>query len=198
MRLSCKFCEPPLTFLKKYEIIGVVFPPRGRDLCGGAVCRKRGVFMCFRLVSWNVNGIRALMAKGFPGLFDAFRADVVCLQETKATTEQAGFDPPGYFHFWNAAEKKGYAGTAAFSRQAPLRVLYGIGMPEHDAEGRVITLEFADFFVVNVYAPNSKQNLERLAYRQIWEAAFRSYVCALRDGAKKGVVICGDLNVAHT
>ena len=148
-----------------------------------------------KLVSWNVNGLRACINKGFNDFFTATAADIVCLQETKMQQGQAEVHFHGYEQFWNSAEKKGYSGTAVFTRQMPLSVAYGMGMAEHDQEGRIITLEFADFQLVNVYTPNSQRELARLDYRMQWEDAFRSYVATL--GAIKPVIICGDLNVAH-
>jgi len=150
-----------------------------------------------RLISWNVNGIRACLKNGFADAFKAFDADIVCLQETKAEAEQVdmSFLPEGYDACWNSARKKGYAGTAVFTRVKPIDVAFGIGMEEHDTEGRVITLEFDDFYLVNVYVPNSRDGLVRLPYRMEWEDDFRSYL--LRLDASKPVVVCGDMNVAH-
>ena len=148
-----------------------------------------------KLVSWNVNGLRACMNKGFAEFFNAVDADVVCLQEIKMEREQANFEFEGYTSFWNSAMKKGYSGTAVFTRVEPLFVSYGIGIARHDDEGRVITLEFEQFYLVNVYTPNSKSELARLDYRMEWEDDFRGYLCAL--DLKKPVVVCGDLNVAH-
>jgi exodeoxyribonuclease-3 len=148
-----------------------------------------------RLISWNVNGLRAVMKKGFEELFYGLGADVFCLQETKLQAGQIELDFAGYEMYWNYAEKKGYSGTAVFTRHTPLSVAYGLGLPEHDTEGRVLTLEFEDFYLVCVYTPNSQDGLKRLDYRMSWEDAFREYVCGL--DAKKPVVICGDLNVAH-
>ena len=148
-----------------------------------------------KLVSWNVNGLRACMTKGFADFLAASEADVVCVQETKMQKEQAEFDFPGYYEFWNSAEKKGYSGTAVFSKTKPLSVKYDMGIEEHDHEGRVITVEYPDFYLVNVYTPNSKRELERLDYRMVWEDDFQGYVKKL-DG-EKPVIICGDLNVAH-
>ncbi|MCL2532251.1 MAG: exodeoxyribonuclease III [Oscillospiraceae bacterium] len=148
-----------------------------------------------KLISWNVNGIRACLGRDFAEAFAAFDADIICLQEVKAEQAQVDFAPPGYHVYWNAAQKKGYSGTAVFTRMQPLSACYGIGCADHDSEGRVITLEFADFFVVNVYTPNSRDGLVRLDYRMTWEDAFRAYVCALDK--QKPVLICGDLNVAH-
>lgn len=148
-----------------------------------------------KFISWNVNGLRACLGKGFGDYFQAQQADCFCLQETKMQPGQADFDPPGYHSFWNSAEKKGYSGTAVFTRSEPLSVRYGIGRAEHDREGRVITLEFADFYLVNVYTPNSQRELARLDYRMAWEDAFRAYLCGL--DRVKPVVACGDMNVAH-
>ena len=148
-----------------------------------------------KLVSWNVNGLRACINKGFNDFFTAAAADIVCLQETKMQQGQAEVHFPGYEQFWNSAEKKGYSGTAVFTRHTPLSVAYGMGIAEHDQEGRIITLEFDDFQLVNVYTPNSQRGLTRLEYRMQWEDAFRDHVGRL--AAQKPVVICGDLNVAH-
>lgn len=148
-----------------------------------------------KLVSWNVNGLRACLGKGFETVFYELDADVFCLQETKLQPGQVSVHFDGYEQFWNSADKKGYSGTAVFSRFKPLNVAYGIGLEEHDREGRVITLEFNDFFLVNVYTPNSQRELARLSYRMQWEDAFRMYLINLK--ADKPVVICGDLNVAH-
>ncbi len=148
-----------------------------------------------RLVSWNVNGLRACLNKGFYDSFATLNADIFCLQETKMQPEQAQIDLPGYEQFWNSAVKKGYSGTAVFTRISPLNVTYGIGVAEHDGEGRAITLEFEDFFLVTCYTPNAKRELTRLAYRMEWEDEFRAYLKGL--DAKKPVILCGDLNVAH-
>ena len=148
-----------------------------------------------KLISWNVNGLRACMQKGFMDFFWEADADVFCLQETKLQEGQIEMDLPGYHQYWNYAEKKGYSGTALYTKQEPIRVTYGIGVEEHDHEGRVITAEFADFYVVTVYTPNSQRELTRLDYRMEWEAAFLDYVKGLAE--KKGVIFCGDLNVAH-
>ena len=148
-----------------------------------------------KCISWNVNGIRACLGKGFMDSFTALDADLFCLQETKMQAGQVEMDLPGYQQYWNSAEKKGYSGTAVFCRQVPLHVSYGIGQEEHDHEGRVITLEFPSFFFVTVYTPNSQRELARLDYRMQWEDAFRAYVKQLDE--KKPVIICGDLNVAH-
>ncbi len=148
-----------------------------------------------RLVSWNVNGLRACAAKGFEESFKALDADFFCLQETKLQEGQLDMAFDGYEAYWNYAEKKGYSGTAVFTRRHPLAVSTGIGIDEHDHEGRIITLEMEDFFLVNVYVPNSQDGLRRLDYRMKWEKDFRDYLCRL-DG-RKPVVVCGDLNVAH-
>ena len=148
-----------------------------------------------KLVSWNVNGLRACLGKGFLDFFSAADADAVCLQETKMHQEQADLELPGYQQFWNSAEKKGYSGTAVFTRVPPRNVTYGIGMAEHDSEGRVITVEYEPFYLVNCYTPNAQRELARLEYRMKWEDDFRAYLMSL--DAKKPVVLCGDLNVAH-
>ena len=148
-----------------------------------------------KLISWNVNGLRACMNKGFLDFFKQADADIFCVQETKMQREQAEFVFPGYHEYWNSAVKKGYSGTAVFTKTEPLAVTYGIGIEEHDQEGRVITAEFPEFYLVDVYTPNSQRELERLAYRQVWEDAFRAYLLGL--DAKKPVLVCGDLNVAH-
>lgn len=148
-----------------------------------------------KLISWNVNGLRACMNKGFKDFMDNIDADIFCVQETKMQREQAAFVFEGYEEYWNSAEKKGYSGTAVFSKTKPLSVSYGLGIEEHDKEGRVITAEFQDFYLVNVYTPNAQRGLERLDYRMVWEDVFRSYVKELDE--KKPVIICGDLNVAH-
>lgn len=148
-----------------------------------------------KLISWNVNGLRACMNKGFKDFMDSVDADIFCVQETKMQREQATFVFDGYEEYWNSAEKKGYSGTAVFSKAKPLSVSYGLGIEEHDKEGRVITAEFQDFYLVNVYTPNAQRGLERLDYRMVWEDVFRRYVKELDE--KKPVIICGDLNVAH-
>ena len=148
-----------------------------------------------KFISWNVNGLRAIAGKGFADIFKQLDADFFCIQETKMQEGQLDLEFPGYTSYWNYAEKKGYSGTAIFSRHTPLSVSYGIGIAEHDTEGRVITLEMPDFYLVCVYVPNSQDGLRRLDYRMDWEDAFRSYLCGL--AAKKGVIVCGDLNVAH-
>ena len=148
-----------------------------------------------KFISWNVNGLRACCDKGFRDIFQQLDADIFCLQETKMQAGQLDLQFEGYTSYWNYAEKKGYSGTAIFSRQEPLSVAYGIGIAEHDTEGRVITLEFADFYMVTVYTPNAQDGLKRLDYRMQWEDDFRAYLQAL--DAKKPVIVCGDLNVAH-
>ena len=148
-----------------------------------------------KLISWNVNGLRACMNKGFMDFFREANADVFCLQETKMQPEQADFTIDGYEQYWNSAERKGYSGTAVFTKVPPLSVRYGIDMDEHDHEGRVLTLEFERFFLVNVYTPNSQRELTRLSYRMKWEDDFRAYLLSL--DAIKPVVVCGDMNVAH-
>lgn len=148
-----------------------------------------------KLISWNVNGLRACAGKGFGESFKALDADVVCLQETKMQAGQLDLEFDGYESYWNYADKKGYSGTAIYTRIKPISVSNDIGIDEHDHEGRVITMEFDDFYLVCVYVPNSQDELKRLTYRMKWEDDFRSYVSGLAE--KKGVVICGDLNVAH-
>ncbi|MBR6511024.1 MAG: exodeoxyribonuclease III [Phascolarctobacterium sp.] len=147
-----------------------------------------------KLISWNVNGLRACMNKGFEDFLRASGADTFCLQETKMQREQADFVFDGYEEYWNSAEKKGYSGTAIFSKNAPLNVTYGIGIEEHDKEGRVITAEYENFYLVTVYTPNSQRELARLDYRMVWEDVFRDYLLKLDE--KKPVIVCGDLNVA--
>ena len=148
-----------------------------------------------KFISWNVNGLRACMQKGFEDSFKALDAGILCLQETKLQAGQHDFEPEGYYQYWNYAEKKGYSGTAIFTRKKPLSVTNGIGVEEHDHEGRVITLEFDDFYFIVVYVPNSQRELARLSYRMEWEKAFLAYILGLE--AKKPVIYCGDLNVAH-
>lgn len=148
-----------------------------------------------KLISWNVNGLRAIVKKGFLDIFSDLDADFFCIQETKLQEGQIDLDILGYHSFWNYAERKGYSGTAVFTKHKPLSVAYGIGVPEHDTEGRVITLEYPDFYVVNVYTPNSQPELNRLDYRMKWEEAFQSYLQQL--DTQKPVILCGDLNVAH-
>lgn len=148
-----------------------------------------------KLISWNVNGLRACVGKGFEDFLKEADPDIMCVQETKMQREQAEFVFPGYLEFWNSAEKKGYSGTAIFSKTEPLKVTYDMGIEEHDHEGRVITAEYPEFYLVNVYTPNSKRELERLDYRMTWEDDFQDYVGKLNE--TKPVIICGDLNVAH-
>jgi exodeoxyribonuclease-3 len=148
-----------------------------------------------KLISWNVNGLRACVEKGFADAFRSLDADFFCLQETKMQAGQLDLQFEGYQSYWNYAEKKGYSGTAIYTRHTPLSVTYGIGIPDHDHEGRVITLEMDTFYLVTVYVPNSQDELRRLEYRMTWEDAFRQYLLALQ--AKKPVIVCGDLNVAH-
>ncbi|MBR3002703.1 MAG: exodeoxyribonuclease III [Clostridia bacterium] len=148
-----------------------------------------------KLISWNVNGIRACVTKGFKDFFKEIDADIFCIQETKCQEGQIDLEFEGYKSFWNSAEKKGYSGTAIFTKKEPISVSYGIGIEEHDKEGRVITLEFGNFYMVNVYTPNAKRELERLDYRCIWEDEFRTYLLNLNK--TKPVIMCGDLNVAH-
>ena len=148
-----------------------------------------------KFISWNVNGLRACVGKGFEDFFKTIDADIFCIQESKLQAGQIQLDLPGYCQYWNYAEKKGYSGTAMFCKQEPLRVMYGIGEEEHDHEGRVITAEFEDFFAVTCYTPNSQNELRRLDYRMTWEDAFCSYLKGL--DTQKPVILCGDLNVAH-
>ena len=148
-----------------------------------------------KFISWNVNGFRACLEKGFAEFFAQADADFFCLQETKMQPGQAEFSPEGYFQYWYSAEKKGYSGTAIFAKKEPLSVQYGLGIPEHDTEGRAITLEYEDFYLVCVYTPNAQRELARLGYRMDWEDALREYLCSLDK--MKPVIYCGDLNVAH-
>ena len=148
-----------------------------------------------KLISWNVNGIRACVQKGFLEFFKEVDADIFCIQESKMQEGQLDLELEGYHQYWNYAEKKGYSGTAIFTKQEPISVQYGIGIEEHDHEGRVITLEFEDFYMVTVYTPNSQDELRRLDYRMQWETNFLAYLKKLEE--KKGVIFCGDLNVAH-
>lgn len=147
-----------------------------------------------KFVSWNVNGLRAVVGKNFMEAFETLDADIFCVQETKLQEGQIDLDLPGRYQYWNYADKKGYSGTAVFAKKEPLSVSYGIGIDEHDHEGRVITLEYDNFYFVCVYVPNSQNELKRLDYRMKWEDDFRDYLCALKE--KKSVVMCGDLNVA--
>ena len=148
-----------------------------------------------KLISWNVNGLRACVQKGFLDIFKELDADMFCIQESKLQEGQISLELEGYHQYWNYAIKKGYSGTAIFTRREPMSVAYGIGIEEHDQEGRVITLEFAEFYLVTVYTPNSQSELARLDYRMRWEDAFLSYLKGLEE--KKPIVFCGDLNVAH-
>ena len=148
-----------------------------------------------KFISWNVNGFRACLDKGFSDFFTSQNADFFCIQETKMQEGQAEFTPEGYFQYWYSAEKKGYSGTAVFTKHEPISVSYGIGIEEHDHEGRAITLEYEDFYLLCVYTPNAQRELARLDYRMSWEDALREYIVKLDE--KKPVVYCGDLNVAH-
>ena len=148
-----------------------------------------------KFISWNVNGFRACLEKGFEDFFKSEDADFFCIQETKMQIGQAEFEPEGYYQYWNSAEKKGYSGTAIFTKHKPISVSYGIGIPEHDTEGRAITLEYDDFYLLCVYTPNAQRELARLSYRMAWEDALRGYISELDK--KKPVIYCGDLNVAH-
>jgi len=148
-----------------------------------------------RLISWNVNGLRAIMNKGFLDFFEEIDADIFCIQETKMQENQLELNLEGYYQYWNSAVKKGYSGTAVFTKIKPISVTYGIGILEHDQEGRVITLEFEKFYLINIYTPNSKTQLERLDYRMVWEDEIRKYLTELNK--IKPIVMCGDLNVAH-
>lgn len=148
-----------------------------------------------KFVSWNVNGLRACVGKNFMEEFERLDADIFCLQETKLQEGQIDLELPGYYQYWNYAKKKGYSGTAIFTRKEPISVSYGLGIEEHDQEGRVITLEFEDFYFITVYTPNSQNELARLDYRMIWEDAFLAYIKKLDE--TKPVIFCGDLNVAH-
>lgn len=148
-----------------------------------------------KLISWNVNGIRACLNKGFSDFFKEVNADIFCLQETKCQPEQINLEFEGYTSYWNSAERKGYSGTAIFTKKQPVNVTYGIGIEEHDKEGRIITLEFENFYLVTNYTPNAKRELERLDYRMVWEDEIRKYLLELNK--KKPVIMCGDLNVAH-
>ncbi|MBQ8182746.1 MAG: exodeoxyribonuclease III [Clostridia bacterium] len=148
-----------------------------------------------KFISWNVNGFRACLGKGFEGFFKEINADFFCVQETKMQPGQADFQTPGYYQYWYSAEKKGYSGTAVFTKYEPLSVSYGLGVDEHDHEGRVITLEYDEFYLLCVYTPNAQRELARLDYRMAWEDALREYMKKLDE--KKPVIYCGDLNVAH-
>ncbi len=148
-----------------------------------------------KLISWNVNGIRACLTKGFLDFFEQEQADIFCIQETKMQEGQAEINLPGYLQFWNSAERKGYSGTAVFTKHEPISVAYGIGLEQHSHEGRTITLEYDNFYIVNCYTPNAQQELARLSYRLEWERDFRSYLVELAK--RKSIILCGDLNVAH-
>ncbi len=148
-----------------------------------------------KFISWNVNGLRACMTKGFPEFFDSMNADFFCLQETKLQAGQIDLELPGYTQFWNYAEKKGYSGTAIFAKEEPLSVTYGVGVPDLDTEGRLITLEYPDFYIATCYTPNAQQGLARIDHRLKWDEAFRNHLVTLDQ--KKPVIVCGDLNVAH-
>ena len=148
-----------------------------------------------KLISWNVNGIRARIQKGFIDIFNELDADIFCIQESKLSEGQLELDIPGYYQYWNYAKKKGYSGTAVFAKKEPVSVTYGLGIEEHDNEGRVITLEYEEFYLVTVYTPNSQTELKRLDYRMQWEDDFKTYLKKLEEN--KPVIICGDLNVAH-
>ncbi len=148
-----------------------------------------------KYISWNVNGLRACMTKGFMTIFNELDADIFCLQETKMQSGQLELNTPGYYQYWNFAEKKGYSGTAVFTKKEPLSVTYGLGIEEHDHEGRMITLDMGDYYFITVYVPNSQTELKRLEYRMSWEDAFRACVSKLSE--TKPVIICGDMNVAH-
>lgn len=148
-----------------------------------------------KLISWNVNGIRACIQKGFIDIFNELDADIFCIQESKLSEGQLELDIPGYYQYWNYAKKKGYSGTAVFAKKEPVNVTYGLGIEEHDNEGRVITLEYEKFYLVTVYTPNSQTELKRLDYRMQWEDDFKTYIKKLEEN--KPVIICGDLNVAH-
>ena len=148
-----------------------------------------------KFISWNVNGLRACMGKGFQDFFDASEADFFCLQETKLSAGQLSLPLPGYHCYWNYAEKKGYSGTAIFAREEPMSVVYGLGVPELDTEGRLITLEYPEFYLVTCYTPNAQRELARIDHRMKWDQAFRDYLTGLDE--QKPVIVCGDLNVAH-
>ena len=148
-----------------------------------------------KLISWNVNGLRACVGKNFLDFFREIDADIFCIQESKLQEGQIDLDLPGYYQYWNYAEKKGYSGTAIFTKKEPLSVSYGMGIPEHDKEGRVITLEFDKFYMITVYTPNSQNELARLDYRMEWDDEFRAYLKKLEE--TKPVIVCGDMNVAH-
>lgn len=171
-----------------------LFPRKMHDGQATARIDERTEFMK-KLISWNVNGLRACVEKGFSGFFEDADADIFCLQETKLQEGQISLDLPGFHQYWNYAEKKGYSGTAIFTKEEPLSVSLGLGIEEHDHEGRVITLEFERFYMVTVYTPNAQEGLKRLDYRMKWEDDFLRYLKNLEN--KKPVVVCGDMNVAH-
>lgn len=148
-----------------------------------------------KIISWNVNGLRACVTKGFIDFFNEVQADIFCVQETKLQTGQIELELKGYHQYWNYADKKGYSGTAVFTKEEPLQVMYGMGIDEHDHEGRLITLEFDKFYLINGYIPNAQSELKRIDYRMKWEDDFRNYICGLNQ--EKPVIFCGDLNVAH-
>ena len=168
---------------------------QAENICQCRIGQKKGEQINMKLISWNVNGLRACTGKGFMDFFKETDADIFCLQETKLQEGQITLELPGYHQYWNYAEKKGYSGTAIFTKEEPLSVTYGIGIEEHDHEGRVITLEFPEFYVTTVYTPNSQRELTRLAYRMQWEDDFLHFIKQLEE--KKPVIFCGDLNVAH-
>ncbi len=160
------------------------------------VKREFNMEVCnLKLISWNVNGIRACMQKGFMDFFNSIDADIFCIQESKMQEGQLELELEGYHQYWNYAVKKGYSGTGLFTREEPIAVTYGMGIEEHDTEGRIITAEFADFYMVTVYTPNSQRELTRIDYRMTWEEAFKEYLLKLKE--KKAVIVCGDMNVAH-
>ena len=169
--------------------------PIFRDIIFSVKICERKCLKKVRLISWNVNGLRACVGKGLPEFIEKESPDIFCFQETKLSPEQNPFEPEGYLRWFNSAEKKGYSGTALYSRTEPLNVEFGIGVPELDTEGRVITAEFENFFLVTCYTPNAQRELTRLPFRMVWEDAFRAYVTELAE--KKITLICGDLNVAH-
>lgn len=171
-----------------------LFPRKMRDGQATARIDERTEFMK-KLISWNVNGLRACVEKGFSGFFEDADADIFCLQETKLQEGQISLDLPGFHQYWNYAEKKGYSGTAIFTKEEPLSVSLGLGIEEHDHEGRVITLEFERFYMVTVYTPNAQEGLKRLDYRMKWEDDFRGYLKHLEE--TKPVIVTGDMNVAH-
>lgn len=178
--------------LKKFTNYDKIKPIDEQQING---LNRKGGINVKKFISWNVNGIRACVTKGFLESFTELDADIFCLQETKLQEGQIDMHLEGYHQYWNYAEKKGYSGTAIFTKEEPISVFYGMDIPEHDAEGRLITLEFSDFYFVTCYTPNAQDGLKRLDYRMRWEDAFREYLCSLDK--TKPVIICGDLNVAH-